>query len=289
VPFETEPIAAPQELVQPSQESAGLLDSPLSPSPDAEQARAEPQELIEEQPQSEELASPDVRPDEPTPTEVEDSVEELGTEFPESDSPVFVQGGDSAARRETPLEPNTGSGLDSALRSFQRSLDRSRTRRPVLPGRGSQQNVYRPDMSAVPVQGTPYGILEFSSRDSDWSDYSSQIYWTILKAWYRRLYETTPDFEKWAHANKQYLLNHKTRVHFVIESDGDVTGIWLTGGSDCAPLDDSALDALAEVILPPLPADFPRSYEEVNATFVATGEIMSMRQMFRYLEQIGFF
>jgi len=292
VPFETEPAPAQQALVRPSQEAAGLPDISLPPSPTPpapEQPEVEAQETLEEQQQPEELARPDVDPDDSTPSDADDPADEIGTDLPVEDESIFARGSDSPAQRTAPREPRQGADLNSALRNFQRSIDRSRASRPSQPGRGTQQNVYVPDMSAVPVQGAPYGILEFSSRDYDWSDYSSQIYWAILKAWYRRLYESTPDFEKWAHTNQQYLLNHKARIHFVIESDGDVTGISINVGSGCGPLDESAIDALSEVILPPLPADFPRNYEEVNATFVATGEIMSMRQMFRYLRQIGYF
>ncbi len=60
-------------------------------------------------------------------------------------------------------------------------------------------------------------------------------------------------------------------------------------GSGCDPLDSSALDALSEVILPPLPADFPRDSETIRATFIARGDIMSMRDAFRYMKQIGYF
>ena len=56
---------------------------------------------------------------------------------------------------------------------------------------------------------------------------------------------------------------------FTIQRNGEVTGIILEGPSGCYPLDDSALDALREVILPPLPKDFPRDQETVHARFIA--------------------
>ena len=40
----------------------------------------------------------------------------------------------------------------------------------------------------------------------------------------------------------------------------------------------AALDALSEVILPQLPADFPRDQEVVRARFIATGDIRFLRQ-----------
>jgi outer membrane biosynthesis protein TonB len=292
VPFETRPQPEQRQLVQPSQESAGLPDIPLPPNPTPPDPLEQPQpeQQLEERLDPDELARPEEDPDDPTPEETDKPVEETGTELEQTDASPFRSGVDNPAQRTAPKEPNTGRDLNSALRSFQRAIDLSRAARPEQPpGSGTQQNVYVPDMSSVPVQGAPYGILEFSSRDYDWSEYSSQIYWAILKAWYKRLYLTTSDFEKWAHSNQQFFLNHKSRIQFVIEASGDVTGITLNVGSGCDPLDQSALDALSEVILPPLPADFPRSHEVVNATFVATGEIMSMRPMFRYLNQIGYF
>jgi hypothetical protein len=159
----------------------------------------------------------------------------------------------------------------------------------VAPGGGTNTNVFVPDVSNMPLQGSPFGILEFSSRDYDWSDYSSQIYWAILRAWYSRLYQTTAEFEKWAHENRDWMLAHESKIQFVIQRNGDVTDIVLEMPAGCPPLDRSALDALSEVILPPLPADFPRDRELVRATFIARGEIYNMRQVFEYYRRIGYF
>ena len=100
---------------------------------------------------------------------------------------------------------------------------------------------------------------------------------------------TTPDFEKWALQTSSYFLEHKTRLRFVIEDGGDVTGIELEIPAGCPPLDVSALEAMAEVVLPPLPADFPRESEVVHATFLIKGPVMSMHQMLQYYKSIGYF
>ena len=59
--------------------------------------------------------------------------------------------------------------------------------------------------------------------------------------------------------------------------------------SGCYPLDDSALDALREVILPPLPRDFPRGQETIHARFIAEGDVRSMRSNLAYLKRMGAF
>ena len=76
---------------------------------------------------------------------------------------------------------------------------------------------------------------------------------------------------------------------FTIQKNGDVTGITLTGPSGCPPLDNSATDALGEVILPPLPADFPRDQEVIHATFLARIDIRSIRPHFVRLKRAGYF
>ena len=67
------------------------------------------------------------------------------------------------------------------------------------------------------------------------------------------------------------------------------TFIAVESPSACLALDDSATDALAEVILPPLPADFPRDRETVHGRFIARGEIMSMRPHLSRLKRLGYF
>jgi hypothetical protein len=75
----------------------------------------------------------------------------------------------------------------------------------------------------------------------------------------------------------------------VIERNGQVTGITLEDGSGCEPLDASALDALAEVILPPLPDAFPRDRETVRGRFIAKGHVRQMRAHLSQLKALGLF
>jgi hypothetical protein len=119
----------------------------------------------------------------------------------------------------------------------------------------------------------------FEGNDYDFvkKGYASQAYYAILKAWYRRLYAMSDRFEQWAFAHGNWLLEHQNRIRFVIGRNGQIVRVDLITESGCQPLDTSALDALREVVLPPLPEDFPRSEEGVMVTFMATGDIHMMR------------
>ena len=149
--------------------------------------------------------------------------------------------------------------------------------------------MFVPDPANLPPTGFGVGNLFFESRDYDWNEYARQIYWEIWRAWHNRLYDTTDEFEKWMHQTSNPFLNHQVLVRFVIEQDGDVTDIAVEAVSGCPPLDDSSVTALDEVILTPLPADFPRQREVVRALFIARGEVPALRPSLRRLKQAGVF
>ena len=48
-------------------------------------------------------------------------------------------------------------------------------------------------------------------------------------------------------------------------------------------------DALREVILPPLPPEFPRDQETVHARFIADGDVRTMRRFLAQLKRAGYF
>jgi len=196
-----------------------------------------------------------------------------------------------------PGEPAAGApaertfDLERALRDFRGAIPRQRDSRSGegSGGEGAPGGLNIPDLPPLPGTGFGFGNMEFESRDYDWTDYARQIYMAIWRAWHNRLYATVDAFEKWGYQNRAALLDHQDRIRFVIERSGEVTGVLLETPSGCVPLDDSALDALREVILPPLPADFPRDREVVHARFIASGEIQGMRPTLRYLKAIGLF
>jgi hypothetical protein len=174
--------------------------------------------------------------------------------------------------------------VESALQSFGRALGQSQP-----PNGGSGQGLAIPDLPPLPATGFGFGNLEFESRDYDWTDYARQIYVAIWRAWHSRLYATTDAFDRWGYERSSWWLHHASRIAFTIESNGQVTGIVLETPAGCYPLDDSALDALREVVLPPLPAEFPRDRETIHARFIADGDIRGMRSHLGELKRLGLF
>lgn len=159
----------------------------------------------------------------------------------------------------------------------------------VGPGEGPGSGLVAPDLEGLPGTGFGFGNLEFETRDFDWRDYARQLYVAIWRAWHNRLYLSTDAFEKWSFQQRVPLLEHQNRIRFTIDRSGEVVGIALEAASGCVPLDDSALDALHEVVLPPLPSDFPKRAETVRARFLASGEIRAMRGNLEYLRSRGYF
>lgn len=156
-------------------------------------------------------------------------------------------------------------------------------------GVGDGSGLNAPELEALPNTGFGVGNVEFQSRDFDWNDYGRQIYIAIWRAWHLRLYYTTEAFERWSYQSQSPMLDHQNRVRFTILRSGQVTGIALETPSGCVPLDDSAVHALTEVVLPPLPPEFPRDSENVRASFVAFGEIRYMRPHLTALHSRGDF
>jgi outer membrane biosynthesis protein TonB len=229
----------------------------------------------------------------PAPVEQESAERPQAVEESRPAAEPFPADVDAAYRAESPRErPATGESIDvtRALREWGEAMARARAAAPRSEGGGGEgRNVFVPDPANLPPTGFGVGNLYFESRDYDWDDYARQIYWEIWKAWHNRLYDTTDEFEKWMHQTGNPLLNHQVLVRFVIERDGDVTGILVEAVSGCPPLDESAATALDEVILTPLPSDFPREREVVRALFIARGEVPALRPSLRRLKALGAF
>ena len=147
-----------------------------------------------------------------------------------------------------------------------------------------------PDIERLPTTG--FGMdrnLMFESSDYDWSDYTRQIYMAIWRAWHNRLYQTTPAFDRWAFERQSSLLEHQVLIQFTIQRTGEVTDIMIVTRSGCVPLDQSGADAMAEVILPRLPDDFPRDQERVRGRFLASGDVRNMKRTLSYMKEAGWF
>ncbi len=207
-------------------------------------------------------------------------------------------GGESGGDRiePTPGVPQRGGegdsrplDLDARLRQFQRALG-SEAPPPGAEGpEGSGKGKGGVVLPGLPPTGFGFGNLEFESRDYDWGDYARAIYVAIWRAWHNRLLHDVGVFERWSAQNRQPTLDHAARIRFTIERSGQVTGVAIETPSGAFPLDDSAADALREVVLPPLPADFRRDRETVRALFIAQGEIRTMRPHLEWLKTRGYF
>jgi hypothetical protein len=263
--------------------------TPLEPRPNPEAATlpipdrpdVPPVEVTDPQPAD---APADPPPEPFEELEPAETVESPTAELPERPEGLFRQ---PPRQRET----SPPRDMQQALRDFGRALaNRPPPEPPSQPSENAEQNVIVPELSSIPASGFGMGNLVFESRDYDWNDYGRQVYMAIWRAWHNRLWMTTDDFEKWAYRNQRWRLEEdSTQVRFVIESNGQVTGIVQEEGSACEPLDASALDALAEVILPPLPPDFPRDREVVHARFIAKGPIRAMRPVLGRYKAMGLF
>lgn len=216
-----------------------------------------------------------------------------GDDSPESALPRDEAGdvGGDTARRGDLAEREQGFDVGRALESFGRALSSRPVTEPnvVAPGVDGASSEFRPELSELPSTGFGVGNLVFETKDFDWYDYARQIYVAIWRAWHQRLYMTTDEFEKVAHATGDWYLNDQVAVRFTIERSGRVTGIAVELPSGWVPLDLSATDALGEVILPPLPEAFPKASETVHARFIAIGEVRALRPHLRRYKQAGYF
>jgi hypothetical protein len=174
------------------------------------------------------------------------------------------------------------------LREFRKAVEAPRPSTPKGQEGGGHGSggISMPDL---PSTGFGVGNLEFEGRDYDWENYGRQIHGIIWRAWHNRLLVTSSVFERWAAENRSWMLDHRNGVRFTILRTGQVVDVAIETPSGCYPLDDSATDALKEVVLPPLPADFQRDTETVHARFIAEGEIRTMKAYLQQMKNAGFF
>jgi len=273
---EPEPDLSPDQVVIPPD----VPPPPLPDQLDEPEPEQEPEPLEEEAPQEQPLEAEEVQ-------DPEQAGEQASADLAQDPAAQARLGTDSAPQTE-PARPRLD--VNQALRNFGRtSARKSSSSRQPQSSEGQPSNVFVPDLSALPTTGFGMGNLRFESTDFDWADYGRQIYMAIWRAWHNRLYVTTNEFDKWAHRERNWYLNHGAAVRFVIERNGQVTGITVEAASGCLPLDQSAADALEEVLLPPLPAAFPRDREVVHARFITRGDVRTMKQILVHYKQLGLF
>lgn len=275
-PLPPEPVAPPPPIEAPSREP----DRPLPDIPSPEERYDDVPLRMEPNP-----ARPTAPPEAPR-------ADRPAARGLEDDRPA---GGESGGKRIEPVPGSPDGGADARSRDLQsrlREFGRAIGRAPEDPGAGQEGSGSGRGGFSIPdfpSAGFGVGNLQFESRDYDWADYGRAIYVAIWRAWHNRLLITAGVFERWSTQNREPLLDHQSVVRFVIERSGEVSEVAVEIPSGCFPLDDSAADALRSVILPPLPADFPRDRENVRAIFLANGEIRFLRPSLEILKSRGYF
>jgi hypothetical protein len=202
--------------------------------------------------------------------------------------PPATDGTERQAQDDVAWNADEPKDILGRLREFRKAVEAPRPSTPQGPeggGRGSG-GITMPDL---PSTGFGIGNLEFEGRDYDWEDYGRQIHGIIWRAWHNRLLITSSVFERWAAENRSWMLEHRNGVRFTILRTGQVVDVAIETPSGCYPLDESATDALKEVVLPPLPADFQRDTETVHARFIAEGEIRGMKAFLQQMKDAGYF
>jgi outer membrane biosynthesis protein TonB len=287
-PTPPRPAAIPDVVPQGEPEADLSPDTIEVPPEIAEPPLPEQLEPVEQQP-PEEQVEPTEPLDETMPETTDQSGREEAAKLPDDPSGQTLRGTDTPPQAAQPERERLD--VSRALRDFGRTVSRGPNdpRQPSSSGGGTPNNVFVPDLSALPTTGFGMGNLRFESTDFDWSDYGRQIYMAIWRAWHNRLHVTTNEFDKWAHQERTWYLDHSAAVRFVIERSGQVTGIAIEGASGCQPLDQSAVDALEEVLLPPLPAAFPRDREVVHARFITQGDVRTMKEILAHYKRMGLF
>jgi len=203
---------------------------------------------------------------------------------PRPDSTLGVP--DQVAEVAAPIEEPKD--ILGRLREFKQAVEAPRPASPKGPS-GSGHGSGGVSMPDLPATGFGVGNLEFEGRDYDWENYGRQIHGIIWRAWHNRLLITSSVFERWATEHRSWMLDHRNGVRFTILRTGQVVDVAIETPSGCYPLDDSATDALKEVVLPPLPNDFQRDSETVHARFIAEGEIRTMKAFLQQMKNAGFF
>jgi hypothetical protein len=202
--------------------------------------------------------------------------------------PPAPEGSDRVAASDTGSNADEPKDILGRLRDFKRAVEAPRPSAPRAP-EGGGKGTGGITMPALPPTGFGIGNLEFEGRDYDWESYGRQIHGIIWRAWHNRLLTTSSVFERWAAEHRNWMLDHRNGVRFTILKTGQVVDVAIETPSGCYPLDDSATDALREVVLPPLPSDFQRDSETVHARFVAEGEIRNMKAFLQQMKNAGYF
>jgi TonB family protein len=262
---EPEPEPEPEEQPPPESllgfESEGEVEAePVRP-PGPEAERLGPPDSADEP----EEVTPEPLPEEPAPEiepESEPELEEPAPEVeseppqPEASPPVEAPEEENAPRPRDEPEP---------LRELPPVQPRPVPRDPPVPRPAP------PDRLDTRVEGGFFGDVQFDSKDYNWSDYTTKLYFAVYRAWLRELWGRVPRFERDQLQLDLARIEGEVVIHFVLHRDGGVTGIDVRRPSVLPTLDEASQAALQRAVIPPLPDDFPRNTEGVTFRFVMKG------------------
>lgn len=296
-PFVEEDQANSDVPTNPRPSALGVPE-PVSDTPDPEPVDEPPVPEVVDAPVTDERPEPEPIEDvleqsEPQPVAPEDDVSD-DAQRPDSEQEAPDGAALPSEQGQIP-EPTQDSGerrldVDRAIRDLFSSPPKARETRPEQGDQGSRGGMEMPDLDQLPSSG--FGLdrnLFFESRDYDWTDYSRAIYMAIWRAWHNRLWQTTNQFERWAYSERSWMLEHHVLIRWTIHRNGRISDIAIVTASGCIPLDDSAVNAMEEVVIQPLPSDFPRDRETVHGRFIAVGDIRDIKRTLDLYKRAGWF
>jgi TonB family protein len=291
-PTETTPEGTlpPSEGNTPELIQGGAPPAPqIPPSPPVQQLpRVAPETPPEPEPAQEEERPAPAEPEPPAPdeTSARTATDESGPAR-EDEVPLQADG--------QPQENDDGQderAIDPKQKSFSQALDRLATKslptdlQAVAPpdqqpprlqsGDPTQWQFNNPD----PKYPVSVGSLSFDSRGADFGPWLAEFHARVLAewnrnltAWYERLWREiltapSPDpMQQNALIRRLNSIRGVTGVVFVVTREGSVIDLELIHPSGTLELDRSVQKTLRNVMLPPLPPDFPDEFFPIRAGF----------------------
>jgi TonB family protein len=128
-----------------------------------------------------------------------------------------------------------------------------------------------PDFDVDVAGGLWADNIKFDSKDYNWEEYSTKLYFAVYRAWLRELLGRVRRFERDQILNDLNLIEGQVSIRFRLVRDGSARGVSVVDPSVIPTLDEASRAAIERAVLPPLPGDFPRDEEGVTFRFVITG------------------
>ncbi|GAB4368454.1 MAG: hypothetical protein Kow0062_01670 [Acidobacteriota bacterium] len=254
------PQGPEDEIHAPPKPEPGPEDAPVSPRPTEEPEPAEPEPPSDTPAESTPSGRPPLREPEPAPEQ------EPGAPL---EAPARAEDAPRAGEAPLPFPP-VPEREPTPEQPRRSTPERPRVRRA-------------PDFDVPATGGFWADNLRFDSRDYDWSDYSTKLYFAVYRAWLRELHGRIRRFERDQALLGLPSLDAEVTIHVTLHRDGSVSDLRILDASVLPTLDDASAAAIQRAVIPPLPEDFPRDAEGVTWRF-RISRFETARQMERQLE-----